>query len=73
MFEEKILAAQEKEAIARAIHAQAVNSGQKDHPLPSTNVLRPPGQVAAQKPLVGPVLRSKGLDRIEAMRRSQGG
>jgi len=73
MFEQRILAIQAEAARARAIHCQAVNAGDKNHPVPSDGLLRPPAQVAAQKPLPGLILRSKGLDRIETMRRNQQG
>jgi len=73
MFEERILAIQARAARARAKHCQETNAGNRNAPLPEPELLRPPGQVVAPAKLPGLILRSRGLDRIDAMRRSQGG
>ena len=73
MIEQRILAIQSEASRARAIHCQAVNSGDKSHPVPSDGLIRPQGQVAAPKPLPGLILRNPGGDRLSALRRAQGG
>ena len=72
-MEKAILAKMDEAARARAIHCQETNAGAKNAPMPDPELVRPPGQVVAPKPLPGLILRSQGQSRIDALRRAQGG
>jgi hypothetical protein len=73
MLEKRILDLHDQAAEFRRRHAEAVNRGDKDAPLPPTELVRPSqGRVVATR-LPGLIVRNPGGDRLAALRRNQRG